>query len=94
MKHAGRTLSLAEMERLVPGRVEYRFFASAVQQLMGAGILVPIKAQGTNQARPALPNGYRIKRQRLKADFFEGIRNRQLSLYLLVLVRIRVLQWV
>ena len=83
-KHVGRTLSLTEMERLVPGRVEYQVFASAVEQLMAAGILVPIKAQGTNQAQPALPNGYRIKKQRLKADFFEEIRSRQLSLHSLL----------
>ena len=83
-KHGGSTISLTEMERVVPGRVEYHVFVSAVQQLMGAGILVPIKAQGTNQAQPALPNGYRIKKQRLKADFFEEIRNRQLSLHFLL----------
>lgn len=83
-KYTGRTVSLVEIERVVPGRVEYQLFADAVQQLMEEGILVPIGARGTNQAQSALPNGYRVKKERLKADFFEEIRNRQLLLHPLI----------
>jgi len=78
-RYAGSTISLMVMERVVPGQTQYQAFAWAVQQLMAEGILVPIRSHGTNQAQPALLNGYRIKKQRLKADFFEEIRSRQLT---------------
>ena len=84
LKYTGHTISLVEIERVVPGRGEYRIFADAVQQLMEDGILVPIRARGSNQAQSALPNGYRVQKQRLKADFFEEIRNRQLLLHPLI----------
>jgi len=80
-QYVGGTISLMEMERLVPGQTAYPVFAGAVQQLLTDGILVPIRAHGTNQALPDLPNGYRIKKQRLKADYFEEIRSRQLSVH-------------
>lgn len=77
-------ISLTEIEKLISGRVEYRDFVGVMEDLMEAGILIPIKAQGTNQANPPLPNGYRIKKQQLKGDFFEDLRRRQLSLHPLI----------
>lgn len=84
--HSLQTISLVEIERLLPGRVEYGGFVGVMEQLMAEGVLVPIRAHGTNQANPALPNGYRIKKHRLKADFFEAIRSRQLFLHPLIYI--------
>lgn len=80
----GKTVDLMEMERVVPGWGEYEDFAEAVLQLVGEGVLVPIRARGTNLAQPALPNGYRVQRQRLQAEFFEEIRRRQLDIHPLI----------
>ena len=82
--YSGRRVSLIEMERAVPGIVEYRLFADGVLQLMEEGILVPIRAHGMNGAQPALPNSYQVQKQRLKADFFEEIRQFQFSLHPLI----------
>ena len=76
-----QTISLLEIERLLPGRLEYGDFVLVMEQLLTEGVLVPIRTHGTNQGKPALPNGYRIKKQKLKADFFEEIRSRQLFLH-------------
>jgi len=79
--HSLQTISLMEIERLLPGGVKYGDFVGVMEELMAEGVLVPIGAHGTNQANPPLPNGYRIKKQRLKAGFFEEIRSRQLFLH-------------
>lgn len=84
--HSLQTISLMEIERLLPGRVEYGDFVCVMEQLVAEGVLMPIRARGTNQANPALPNGYRIKKHRLKADFFEEIRNRQLFLHPIIYI--------
>lgn len=81
-----RTISLVEIERLLPGRVEYGDFVCMVEKLMAEGVLVPIRSHGTNQANPALPNGYRIKKEKLKADFFEEIRSHQFDLHPLIYI--------
>ena len=84
--HSLRTISLVEIERLLPGRVEYGDFVCMVEKLMAEGVLVPIRSHGTNQANPALPNGYRIKKEKLKADFFEEIRSHQFDLHPLIYI--------
>jgi hypothetical protein len=79
-KCSARTIFLSEIETVVSGRVDYKNFACLVQQLIEEGVLAAIKTHGTNQANPALPNRYRIHKQRLQGDFIEEIRRRQLTL--------------
>lgn len=82
--YGAKTVSLLELERVVPGWGEYGEFAAAVLELVGDGVLVPIRARGTNLAQPALANGYRVQKQRLQADFFEEIRRRQLAIHAVI----------
>lgn len=79
-----QTISLLEMERVLPGGAEYGELALMVERLMAEGALVPIRAHGMNQGSPPLPNGYRIKKHKLQVDFFEEIRSRQLGLHPLI----------
>jgi hypothetical protein len=80
-KHPRRTVSLGEIERVIPGGMEYADFAGSIQKLMEDEVLLPISSQGTNQAQPPLPIKYRIHKRTMQADFFEEIRKRQLSLH-------------
>lgn len=79
-----RTISLTNLEKVVPGTVAYEEFAGAILQLITDGVLVPIKAHGTNLANPPLPNGYRLQKQKLNADYFEQIRSYQFALHPLI----------
>ncbi|EIW20936.1 MULTISPECIES: Wadjet anti-phage system protein JetD domain-containing protein [Pelosinus] len=80
-KYPRRTISLVEIENVIPGGIEYRDFAGSMKRLLADGVVVPIPSQGTNQAQPPLPIRYRIHKQKMQADFFERIRKRQLSLH-------------
>lgn len=83
-KYPRRTVSLVEIENVIPGGIEYRDFAGSMKRLMEDELVIPIHSQGTNRAYPPLPTRYRIHKHRMQADFFERIRKRQLSLHPLI----------
>lgn len=74
-------VSLGQLEQAAAGCAEYGQFAAVVQAWADAGILTPVAASGTNQAKPPLALKYRVNKAKLYAGQHEDIRQRQVAVH-------------
>jgi len=78
------SITLMELEKLVPGDCCYQDFAQSIERLLNEEIIVPVKSHGHHLAYPSLPNKVKIKKQKLKIDLFEAIRSQQVGAHPLI----------
>ncbi|NLJ99185.1 MAG: cytosolic protein, partial [Tissierellia bacterium] len=61
------TISLSQLENLLPGKESYDNFTSIIRGLEDKKILKPVKSHGTNGKSIPLHNTYRIIKSNLRA---------------------------
>lgn len=76
-----KTVSLGELEKMVPGDTDYENFAALVLGLVDRGVLQPVKAHGLSQKNRRLANSYRIAKPGLSRSAVSAIDSYQFSLH-------------
>jgi hypothetical protein len=71
-------IELSQLEELFSGQVTYEQFAAAVKSLVETGLLIPVRAGGSNRKPVPLYNIYRINKQELRNALVEEIQRCQL----------------
>lgn len=76
-----KTVSLGELEKMVPGDTDYGDFAALVLELVAGGVLQPVKAHGLSLKDRRLANSYRIVKPGLSRSAVSEIDKYQFSLH-------------
>lgn len=76
-----KTVSLGEMEGMVPGETDYGDFAAVVLELVAGGVLQPVKAHGVSQKDGRLANRYRLVKLGLYRSAVSEIDKHQFVLH-------------
>lgn len=74
-------VTLNDLERLVPGTVDYMTFANTILTLEKQHILSGIKSHGTNGKNPSLFHTYSISKSALRQNITDQIKNARRELH-------------
>lgn len=74
------SISLVELEKMVPGETSYDDFAARVLELVQAGILQPVKGHGFSGKAASLANSYRILKSGISRNIVKEVERYQFSL--------------
>lgn len=75
------TISLHELEKLVPNTITYEEFAPLILQLEDDSILDMVKSQGRNHQQPSLAYRYRIHRHTLNRTYYQELQTYRLQFH-------------
>lgn len=78
--HKNKTVSLIEIEKILPGNIEYINFANTINDLVDMSILSPVKKHKTNNKKIPLANTYRINKSYFREELINEIVSYQLKL--------------
>lgn len=70
-----KTISIDELEGLLPLRLTYEQFAELILQLENETILQMIKSRGRNTRKPSLAHSYRINKHALQQDHYKQLQS-------------------
>lgn len=76
-----RTISLGELEKMVPGDTDYEDFAAQLLELVAGGVLQPVKAHGLSPKNRRLANSYRIVKPALSRSVVDETDKYQFLLH-------------
>lgn len=71
--HKNKLIPLIEIEKKLPGNIEYSDFANTMNELVDMKILFPIKSHGHNNKKIPLANTYRINKSYFKRELIDEI---------------------
>ncbi|WP_352417771.1 Wadjet anti-phage system protein JetD domain-containing protein [Proteiniborus sp.] len=75
-----KIIPLIEIEKTLPGNIEYIDFANTINEFVNMKILFPIKSHGTNNKKIPLANTYRINKSYFREELINQIASYQLIL--------------
>ena len=75
-----KTISLIEIEKVLPGNIEYIDFANTINKFVNMSILSPVKSHGSNNKKISLANTYRINKSYFREELINEIASYQLKL--------------
>ena len=78
------TISLDELEKLLPKFNSYEQFATIILQLENDGMLHMVKSQGRNHHHPSVAYRYRIRRHALNRTFHQELQTYRFKFHELI----------
>lgn len=71
--YKNKLIPLIEIEKILPGNVEYIEFANIINEFVDMNILSPVKSHGNNNKKISLANTYRINKNYFKRELINEI---------------------
>ena len=75
-----KMVPLIEIEKVLPGNIEYIDFANTIIEFVNMNVLSPVKSHGTNNKKIPLANTYRINNSYFREELINEIASYQLKL--------------